>query len=135
MILEVTPRINDSGVVIIDVSQEVSDVAQTITSGIDSPTIQQRLLETTVAVSDGNTIALGGLIRESQTVGNSGVPILKDIPLLGNLFRTNNRTAIRTELMVLLTPYVMRNSTETRDIMQDFIEQFEILSPLVTKEQ
>ncbi|MEM1019061.1 MAG: type II secretion system secretin GspD [Pseudomonadota bacterium] len=135
VILEVTPRINDSGVVIIDVSQEVSDVAQTITSGIDSPTIQQRLLETTVAVSDGNTIALGGLIRESQTVGNSGVPILKDIPLLGNLFRTNNRTAIRTELMVLLTPYVMRNSTETRGIMQDFIEQFEILSPLVTKEQ
>ncbi|MEM6832146.1 MAG: type II secretion system secretin GspD [Pseudomonadota bacterium] len=134
VILEVTPRINDSGVVIIDVSQEVSDVAQTITSGIDSPTIQQRLLETTVAVSDGNTIALGGLIRESQTVGNSGVPILKDIPLLGNLFRTNNRTAIRTELMVLLTPYVMRNSTETRGIMQDFIEQFEILSPLVTKE-
>ncbi|MEM9878932.1 MAG: type II secretion system secretin GspD [Pseudomonadota bacterium] len=131
VILEVTPRINDSGIVIIDVSQEVSDVTETVTSGIDSPTIQQRQLSTTVAVSDGNTIALGGLIRENQTLTNSGVPLLKDLPLLGNLFRSNESVDRRTELMVLLTPYVMRNSTQTRQVMEEFINEFQILSPLV----
>src|SRR5262249_4046835 len=67
IVLRVTPRIAKSGMVYVDISQEVSDAVPTTTSGIDSPTIQQRRLATTVAVQDGSTIALGGLIRRSQS--------------------------------------------------------------------
>ncbi len=134
VMLDVTPRINESGVVIIDVSQEVSDVVETVSSGIDSPTIQQRQIQTTVVVSEGNTIALGGLIRETASRGNSGVPLLKDIPGLGNLFRSNTRSDRRTELMVLLTPYVMRSAAETRATIRQFLDEFEGLAPLVVRD-
>src|SRR5262249_1603677 len=74
VILRVTPRVNKSGLVLLDVSQEVSDVVPTTTSGIDSPTIQQRKFTSTVAVRSGETIALGGLIRERKAKTHSGVP-------------------------------------------------------------
>ncbi|MFQ5535574.1 MAG: type II secretion system protein GspD, partial [Sphingomonadales bacterium] len=104
-----------SGLVIIEFAQEVSDVVGTTTSGIDSPTIQQRKIESTVAVHDGETIALGGLIRESESRGNSGVPFLKNIPLLGAAFRSANRARRRTELLVFMTPHVIRSLQDARD--------------------
>ena len=104
VILRVTPRANKSGRVILEVAQEVSDVAKTTSSGIDSPTIQQRKISSTVAVRDGDTVALGGLIRESQSKGGSGIPYLRKIPVLGQVFGSTDRNTRRTELIVLLTP-------------------------------
>lgn len=112
VILQVTPRINQSGLVILDIAQEVSDVAATTTSDIDSPTIQQRRFTSTVAVQSGATVALGGLIRENVTRGRSGVPYLKDIPGLGALFRSTDNMQRRTELIVFLTPRIIRNPTD-----------------------
>ena len=112
VILQVTPRINKSGLVILDIAQEVSDVAATTTSDIDSPTIQQRRFTSTVAVQSGATVALGGLIRENVTRGRSGVPYLKDIPGLGALFRTTDDMQRRTELIVFLTPRIVRNPAD-----------------------
>lgn len=109
VILSVTPRIGNSGIVYLEVSQEVSASTPTTTSGIDSPTIQQRRIQSTVAVNDGATIALGGLIQRSDTVSNSGIPYLKDIPVLGGLFSTRSGVRGRTELLVFLTPHVIRN--------------------------
>ena len=109
VILSVTPRIGNSGIVYLDVSQEVSTSTQTTTSNIDSPTIQQRRIHSTVAVNDGATIALGGLIQNSQTKGDSGIPFLKDIPILGAAFSTKSDVRGRTELLVFLTPHVIRN--------------------------
>lgn len=109
VILTVTPRIGNSGIVYLDVTQEVSTSTQTTTSNIDSPTIQQRRLHAAVAINDGATIALGGLIQRSDTMGNSGVPYLKDIPLLGGLFSTRSSVRGRTELLIFLTPRVIRN--------------------------
>jgi general secretion pathway protein D len=112
VILSVTPHVNSSGEVQLEIEQEVSDVVATTTSTIDSPTIQQRRVKSAVAVDDGKTIALGGLIRDRGTVGTSGLPLLSKIPVLGALFGATSDTATRTELLVLITPHVIRDSRD-----------------------
>jgi general secretion pathway protein D len=125
VILSVTPRIGNSGIVFLDVSQEVSTSTQTTTSNIDSPTIQQRRIQSTVAVNDGATIALGGLIQRSDTISNSGIPYLKDIPGLGGLFSARSSVRGRTELLVFLTPHVIRNLPAALDITDRLKKQME----------
>ncbi|MEJ1962980.1 MAG: type II secretion system secretin GspD [Gammaproteobacteria bacterium] len=124
VILRVTPRANKSGRVILEVAQEVSDVAKTTSSGIDSPTIQQRKIASTVAVRDGDTIALGGLIRDTQSNGGDGIPYLRRIPILGHVFGSTDRGSRRTELIVLLTPHVIRSAEESDEVMDELRKQF-----------
>src|SRR5436305_13328985 len=76
VIMLVTPRVNSGGLVTLDISQEVSDVANTTSSNIDSPTFNQRLIRTRVAVQDGQTVGMPGLIRDSATQGNAAIPLL-----------------------------------------------------------
>lgn len=116
IVLKVTPRIGKSGTVFVDVNQEVSSAIPTTSSGIDSPTIQQRKLSTAVAVQDGDAIALGGLMRQSQTMGEGGVPLLKDIPLLGKAFSNTTDTSDRTELLIFLKPRIVRSPAAAREI-------------------
>lgn len=124
VILRITPRVNKSGLVLLDVSQEVSDVVPTTTSNIDSPTIQQRRISSTVAVRDGETIALGGLIRDSNARTKGGIPYLSRIPLIGELFGTTDKNSRRTELIVLITPRVVRSQRESEIMMDELREQF-----------
>ena len=112
VVLNVTPYISPDGAVTLEVQQEVSSVAETTTSGIDSPTIQQRRFETTVSVQDGQTVALGGLIRTSRSHNRSGVPALQNIPFLGHLFSETGETSRRTELIIFLTPHVIRSAED-----------------------
>ncbi len=107
VILEVTPQVRAGGMVQLDVAQEVSQVARTTSSGIDSPTIQQRKIASKLLVPSGKSVALGGLISTNRTAGVTGIPILKDIPLLGQLFRTDSHLIERTELIVFLTPRIL----------------------------
>jgi general secretion pathway protein D len=130
VILQVTPSVNSSGLVTLQIQQEVSDVAQTTTSSIDSPTIQQRRILSTVAVQDGKTVALGGLIRDNRTTTRSGIPFLSDIPIAGALFRTTKKSKNRTELLVMLTPRVIRNSKEARDATDELRNRLRALAPL-----
>jgi general secretion pathway protein D len=123
VILRVTPRVNESGMVTLDVQQEVSDVVPTVTSNIDSPTIQQRFFESSVAVESGTTIALGGLIEDRRTNGDSGLPVVSQVPIVGNLFKTTTNEFERTELLVLLTPRVVRNTGEARRLTQELRER------------
>jgi general secretion pathway protein D len=116
VVLRVTPRVNASGVVNLEIEQEESSAVQTTSSSIDSPTIQQRKLRSTVVVNSGETIALGGLIRDTQTDAVSGIPLLSSIPFLGKLFSSTTETGRRTELLVLLTPRVIRNQEEARAV-------------------
>jgi general secretion pathway protein D len=122
--LEVTPRVNAGGLVTLDIAQEVSDVQQTTSSTINSPTIQQRRLVSTVAVQDSETIMLGGLIREDAAQARAGIPVLHRIPIIGPLFGTTNNTARRTELLVLLTPRVIASAQDARDMTQDMRRKF-----------
>jgi len=133
VILQVTPRVNDSGTIILDISQEVSDVAVTTSSGINSPTIQQRRLTTTVATRSGQMIALGGLIRNSTTRSRSGIPGLSQIPIIGALFGQQKTVGNRTELIILLTPTVIRSEQETRAIVDALIDGLDLTQPLVEK--
>jgi len=119
VILNVTPHVNASGLVVLDVTQEVSDVVPTTTSGIDAPTIQQREITSSVAVQTGATIALGGLIQDRSTDTETGIPLLMQIPWLGNLFKSRSITNERTELLVLLTPKVVRDPAESREVTQE----------------
>lgn len=107
VILNVTPRISGAGRIVLEVSQEVSSVIQTQTSGIDSPTIQQRKFESTLTLRDGGVVALGGLISRTRNQGDTGVPGLKSVPGLGRLFKTSTNDGARTELIVLLRAKVM----------------------------
>jgi len=119
VILDVAPRVNSGGLVTLDIAQEVSNVVQTTTSTINSPTISQRFFKTRVVVHDGETIGLGGLITDSATVSNSGLPWLTDIPVLGALFGTRNNTVTRTELLVLLTPHVIHDQRDVRALTDE----------------
>ena len=122
IVLRVTPRISKGGTVFVDVNQEVSSAIPTTTSGIDSPTIQQRKISSTVAVQDGDSIALGGMIRQSDTHSDSGIPVLKDIPVVGNLFSSTNNTGARTELLIFMRPRIIRSAAAARE-MTDQLKQ------------
>lgn len=130
VILHITPRVNQSGLVQLDIEQEVSDVSPTTTSGINSPTINQRKIATTVSARSGETIALGGLITDSVTKSKSGVPLLSEIPLIGALFGSHSNDHNRTELIVLITPHVIRSDDESHETMEMLRREFKTLSDL-----
>ncbi|MGE0008772.1 MAG: type II secretion system protein GspD [Parvibaculaceae bacterium] len=104
---------------------------KTTTSGINSPTIQQRKVKTSVAISDGEALALGGLIQERTEDGKSKVPVLGDIPLIGNAFRSKTNDMARTELLIFIRPRVIRDLSEARRITREFREQLSIEAPRV----
>jgi general secretion pathway protein D len=133
VILQVTPRVNSNGLVTLDINQEVSDVAKTQTSGIDSPTIQQRKFVSSVVVRDGETIALGGLIKDSTSRSKNGIPFLSQIPVAGALFSTTDNVKSRTELIVLLSPRVIRNDAEAKDMTDELRSRMHAIQPIGIK--
>jgi general secretion pathway protein D len=134
VILKVTPRVNDGGLVLLDISQEVSDVQSTSSSTIDSPTINERKIASSIAVHDGQTVALGGLITTSHTDSSLGIPLLRHIPLLGStIFNSTDRENDRTELIVLLTPRVVRNEAEAKTVTEQLEEDLKSIQPLGAK--
>jgi len=129
VILSVTPHVNDNGRVLLDIEQEVSTAAPTRTSGIDSPTIQQRRIKTTVTVADGEVVALGGLIQERNTVGKTQMPILGDIPILGNAFGTKGDQIGRTELLIMIRPRVVREGEDARRATEEYRSRVKTEAP------
>lgn len=119
VILAVTPQINTGGMVTLDINQQVSQVVNTTTSNIDSPTFQQRQVSSKVVVRDGETISLAGLISDNKSVGNSGVPWLNEIPLLGHLFSSQTNSDVRTELIILIAPHVVYDEHDARALTQE----------------
>ena len=119
VILKVTPRVNSNGLVLLDISQEVSDVVKTSSSTINSPTISERKISSSIAVYDGHMIALGGLIKENHTDGRGGIPGLSALPVVGALFGQRDDENDRTELLVLLTPRVIRTVEDATAVTED----------------
>lgn len=123
VILKVKPVIHSSNQIDLDVVQEVS-AAQSTTTGVNtSPTFGTRKIDTKLSVRDGATILLGGLISKNSSQGNAGIPLLKDIPGLGQLFRTNSDKSDRTELIILITPYVIANDNDAEAVTDAFKKQ------------
>ncbi len=113
VILTVTPRVNASGVVLLDIAEEVSEVTQTTSSNLDSPTISQRRVTSSVAAQDGQTIGLGGLIKDNRSNSNSGVT--------------------RTELIVLITPHVVRGRDDAEAVTQELRRKLPLTVPIVAR--
>lgn len=117
VILTVTPRITANGQVTMDISQEASELQGFTT--FNAPIINQRLANTTVSVKDGESIILGGIIRNTVTSTVKKVPLLGDIPILGNLFKSTDKTKGKTELLVFLTPRVVRTPEEAQKLREE----------------
>jgi len=133
IILKVTPRVNSSGVVLLDMAQEVSAVVSaTTTATINSPTISTRKIATSVSVQDGEIIALGGLISDNRNDVNGGLPGLSHIPILGPLLFGNiNHNDTRTELIVLLRPVVIRTVDDGRAVTDELRQKLKSMSGLL----
>ena len=128
VLLTVTPRVNAGGLVTMEISQEVSDVSPNPTNPL-TPTIQQRTISSTVAIQSGETVVLGGLIRESDTSSSSGIPGLHNLPVIGFLFGQDSDDRRRTELVVLITPRAVQGATQAREITEEFRDKMESLKP------
>jgi general secretion pathway protein D len=133
VILSVTPRVNASGLVIMEIEEETSDVVETTTSDIDSPTIRQRKVGTTVAVQSGQTIVLAGLIQDDVKRTEFGIPVLHRLPIIGPLFGVKNNLNVRTELLVVITPRVIGTPNQARDVTEELRQRLRRLAPLGAK--
>ena len=134
VILNITPRVNGSGLVLLDIRQEVSDVlpARASGSGIDSPVISTRRISTSVAVQDGEVLALGGLIRNIQTRGKSGIPFLSQIPVIGALFGRQEDSTDKIELVILIKARVIRTVDDARAVTDELRQKIRSLEPFST---
>jgi general secretion pathway protein D len=118
--LKIKPRVNAGGLVLMKIEQEANQAVATTTSALNSPTIQQRKINSSIAVKNGETIVLGGLIREDTSSGLTGMPILSDIPFIGSLFGTTTKNKDKTELVILITPRIVGNEQNARDVTNEF---------------
>jgi len=119
VILTLIPQVNSQGLVNLQVKQEVSDVGSPNFGATGSPSFTTRDAETSAVVQDGDTLAIGGIISERKTRDRSGIPYLMDIPVLGRFFGTTADHSTRTELVILITPHVIRNINESRSVTQE----------------
>ena len=117
IVLTVTPHITSNGYVTLDVLQTANDLQGYTT--FNAPIINQRQAETTVSAKDGETIVLGGMIRNQVTSTVNKVPLVGDIPILGNLFRNHTMDHQKTELLVFLTPRVVRDPAEAKRLREE----------------
>jgi general secretion pathway protein D len=122
-ILTILPQVNSKGLVNMQIRQEVSAVGSPSFGSTNSPSFTTREAETTVVVQDGETVIIGGIIDDAISHDRRGIPYLMDIPVLGRAFRTDNDTTSRTELLVLISPYVIRDREEAREVTDEFSDR------------
>ncbi len=133
IILKVKPYINERGLVRLEVTQEVSSVTKESTEGITSPRFKTRKASTTLIAEDGQTIVIGGLMQTQTTKTRTGVPILKDLPILGYIFGQRTFTHQKTELLIAITPHVIHNREQADAITREFQDKVKELKTLFEK--
>ena len=127
VILTIKPTINSNGIVTMDISQTVSQPQTNDTSKIDSPLILTRQINTTVDLKSGKTLLLGGLIKKSRSITINKVPVLGDIPVLGNLFKVTSKGTEKTELIVEVTPYILPSVDYAQKISESYKKLMNLL--------
>lgn len=130
--LIVMPRISASGSVTLQIEQEVSSPGSSVNN---APTFNKTNIETTLSVKDGETVAIAGLIRDSNNFARSGVPFLSQIPLLGSLFGTTTKNVHRTELIILITPHVIRTPERFQEMTQELKDSLRHARKLVDQKE
>jgi general secretion pathway protein D len=127
IILNVQPRVNSNGTVLLDIEQEISAVVNDLTAGSAptstttnlTPTISVRRVKSELSVANGQTVLLAGLISETQNVAHSGIPILDQIPFLGNAASSKNNSISRTELILFIRPQIIRNGADASVVAEE----------------
>jgi general secretion pathway protein D len=119
VILRVAPRINVNGNVLLNIEQEISNIADNINATTLTPTISQRKVKSSVAVTSGQSVLLGGLISEIQDRSRQGIPLVEEIPILGEAFARNTRTTRRTELVIFIQPQIIRDSVDAYKVAEE----------------
>ncbi|MEO4000473.1 type II secretion system secretin GspD [Mesorhizobium sp. CAU 1732] len=127
VILKVLPRITGNGTINLVVEQEISSVQRSQAQSL-TPTISQRKVSSTVSVTSGQTVMLGGLISERQQRGRDGLPVLGDLPLIGDAFRSNQNSGARTELIILIRPQVIRDSLDAQHVAEQMRSQLRLMN-------
>jgi type II secretory pathway component GspD/PulD (secretin) len=125
VILKIKPLINESGLVSLDLSQEVSDYFLQTIYGSEYPVITKREASTNLVAQDGETIVIGGLIQDNFKRTKEGLPLLSKIPLLGWLFSNTTDSTKRTEIIMLLTPLVVKNPEEAKNMTNVYIHRMQ----------
>lgn len=132
--IKVTPHVNDSDQVRLELNEEISEVGGT-SGTLGAVTINKRTADTTLIVRDQQTVVIGGLVRDSVVEGQTKIPVLGDLPVLGALFRKSTKTVQKTNLLLVLTPYIVRNQDDLRAIFerkmqerQEFIDRYLVFS-------
>jgi general secretion pathway protein D len=128
VILRVLPRANEADMVSLDISQEVSQVVPNATNPL-TPDIDDRRLESSVTIRSGQTVMLGGLISENNSLNSDGLPILSSLPVVGPLFGTKTDTRIRTELVIFITPHILRSSDDARRLTEELTSRLTAIRP------
>ena len=123
VILEVKPQINPTGLVRLDVTEEVSEAQKNKTSGIDSPIFLNRSAKTSLVAHNNETIIIGGLIKEKKDTTTSGVPVLRSIPVLGYFFGGESHSKERTELVIAITPHIINTNDLTTYYSEEFLNR------------
>ncbi len=121
VVLTVTPRVTSSGQVTMDVVQSADDLERF--TSFNAPVINHRQAQTTVSVNDGETIILGGIIRNTTSRTDNKIPLLGDIPLIGNLFKSSTKETGQTELLVLLTPHIVRTPADAQRLKEEQLKK------------
>jgi general secretion pathway protein D len=134
-ILTIVPQVNSAGLVNMEIRQEVSAVGAATFGNTNSPSFTSREAETTVVVQDGESVLIGGIIDDQVQRVRSGVPFLMDVPVLGRLFRVDSDKTDRTELIILITPHVMRNRQEAQSVTHEFEERIRGLKGMLDRVQ
>ena len=129
VMLQVTPSANAGGMVSMLIKQSVTDVGS-VDEATGQRSFNQREMASKVAVRTGETVILGGLIRDSDNSGKQGVPWLVDVPVLGHLFGTTTTGVKRTELLVMITPRVVQSDQQVRDLGSEMRRRMNSLSVL-----
>ncbi|WOR15368.1 secretin N-terminal domain-containing protein [Hyphomonas sp. FCG-A18] len=125
VLLSIEPIVFSDNRVDLTISQEVSTVIPDAGSQIASPTISNRNLQTQLSIQDGETVVLGGLMQTTSTDAERGVPLLKDIPIAGNLFRNNSISQEKTELLVLITAYILNDGEDKAMLVNQLMEELQ----------
>jgi general secretion pathway protein D len=129
VILNIKPSIFSGDRIDLDVKQEVSAAQETSTGVNNSPTFLTRNVDTKLTLEHGSTVLLGGLIADDRASGDKGVPWLMRIPIIGQLFRVDTEKTARTELIVLITPYVVNDGSDARHYTEAFKSILPLLEP------
>lgn len=129
VLLDIKPTVHATGFVDIEISQELSEALNTSSSSINSPTIRTRSIETTLTLRDGGSVLIGGLIRSNDGDGEVGIPVLGKLPGIGRLFRGENMEQTRTELMVMIIPYILNSPEEAESLVDELqVERMQLIN-------